>query len=777
MPAEEMELKTLIGQLADPARDSKTKIEAAELLLSRSYPEAAKVLRGFLEDSSNRQAQVAVADAITLHGGGPIFIEPLTAMLTGREDSVRAPAGRALATYKDHGVTKKLIAIACDRWHERAVRLVTIESLHRILDKRVVDALVRLLDDPDRVVQNTSCQALAKLTNIRAFGVDRMRWKRWWQRNKNKDRSEWLADLADNLARAKAGLETDNIRLRDRLAQAMRDLYAATPADQREAMVITFLKDPLADVRLVGAKLADRMIAGGDEIPAEMRKQIVAMLRDGNASVRSQAALLVANLGYAEAAVELLGRLKVEKSPEVRAELLRALGQLHDPLALPSVLAEIESDSEIVAAAAAAALSRIAAAQPLDDDQHDSAVKALLGRYARAGQVAEPDPVAALREALLTAMGVVGDKDFIAALEGAAKKPSATVRLAAVNALARIGQARSAAIIRPLVADPDRGVRQAAIAALGTLDGQEHLQSILQRTDPAMERDAAVRQQAWDVAMDVLAKADAGTLGSVADSLADRADADAQRIKVLQMLVELLKTEKSADLPARQQALGRALVKAGRPAEAAPYLAEAHKLLAAAKSIRADRAWIEWIDALLAAADPAAVKAMADENVTDELFVEALKRLNARLKVLAGELKFSPVILLAQAAIDQLSQRLTVRHRTELEKLLAHSRSEQAAADRRKVAGLVGQLLGAEESARDAAEKQLQAMSDRAVVPLLEEMKKLLADEEKPDADTEKAEKAILALLSQLAPNLTGYDPASARADRIKQIETWLKGQ
>ena len=175
---QELELKTLSGQLADPKRSAKTKLEAAELLLTRTYPEAAKTLEQFLSSATNTSAQNAIAQAIARHGSShKEFIGPLVSMLTGKEASVRTAAARALVTYKDQGVTEKLVSIALDTKLDKPVRLVTVETLGMVLDKRAVDALVRLLDDRDATVRDTAIASLATLTNIRAFGKERYQGK------------------------------------------------------------------------------------------------------------------------------------------------------------------------------------------------------------------------------------------------------------------------------------------------------------------------------------------------------------------------------------------------------------------------------------------------------------------------------------------------------------------------------------------------------------------------------------------------------------------------
>ena len=770
-PEQELELKMFTGQLADPARSAKTKAEAAELLLTRAYAGAAETLRTFLEDASNRPAQIAVAGAIARQGAkSKMFIDPLLAMLTGTEATVRAPAARALVTYKGNTVTQQLIAIAVDRKADQAVRLTIIEALQRVLDKQAVDALVRLVGDRDAAIRNAAGDSLAKLTNIRTFGSNPTRWRRWWSRNKDKPASEWLADLAESLGQEKVRLEEENAKLRKRLATAMMDTYAAAPAVQQDKLLMGFLKDPLADVQLVGVKLAERRVSANGPVPDELRAQVQSMLTDEDPRVRRATALLVAGLGAEKAVDTLLARLKVEQSPEVKQGLLTALGLVPDAKALEPILREVLSMDESVAAAAAAAFGRVAAVHPLQGDMRQQAVGKLLQRYRKVAATTNGDP-AALREALLAAMGTVADEKFVPTLRNGLKDPAATVRLAAVRGLAQMRQANEADAMALLAADEDRGVRQAVIEALGTLGAVKHLPVILQRTDPVAESDAAVRDKAWAVVMALLAKADAKTLSAVCESLVDRADAAAKRIQIRQMLVSQLKAGKSPKLPEAQRGLARALMRESRPAEAAPLLGEAYALYAGAKNPQAGSVYLEWTDALLKANDPTVVKAMADPARKDA-FPEVLKRLDKRTAALMAEQRYAPVILLVGEVLRQVPSRLSVAQRQALAKVVSTATAKQLSADTQRVGQLAGQLLATDAVTAKAAVDELKAMGPRAIRPLVLALKTTAAGA-KPNP---QAEKAVLDVLMQVAPKLTGYDPKAPKAERVQCIDAWLKG-
>jgi len=769
---QELELRMFTGQLADPSRAAKTKVEAAELLLSRSYPQAAEALRKFLEDPANRMGQIAVAEAIASRGTGQqMFVDPLMAMLTGAEPTVRPAAARALAAYKTGGVADKLLAIAQDEKADKTVRLVTISALQRVLDRQAVDVLIQLADNHDLAIRNAAAESLAKLTNIRDFAGDPKKWKKWWSQNKTKPASAWLADLAESLAREKTRLEDENTELKTRLAAAMTDYYAATPAAMQDKLLIGFLKDPLPDVRLVGVRLTDRRVSTSGEVPEEIRAQLCAMLADDDSRIRRATALLEANLGDPNAADLLLGRLKVEETPEVKQGLLTAVGQLKDPKVVGPVLKEVDSKDAPVAAAAASALARVALAAPLEGAIHDLAVKVLLARYADSSSSSVNGYAPALREALLTAMGTIADENFIPAMRSALADPAATVRLAGVKGLAQFRKPELADAVAGLAGDDDRGVRQAVLDALGLIAGARDLQTVLKRTEPAVEPDATVREKAWTVAMSILAKADAQTLAGVCDALADRLDAVSQRITLRQMLVASLRASKNNQWPAASRKLAVDLLAASRPAEAAPLLGQAYAACQAGKSPDAREVYLEWVDALLKANDPLIFKAMADAAQEGE-FPGVLEKVEKRIGELMADGKYAPAILLAGEVIRQLSSRLSPAQAASFQKILDDAKARQLAVDRARVEQLAAQLQSADATTGKAAAAELKAMGNRAVGPLVEALRTIVAGAQPNPA----AEKAIVDILVQIAPKLTGYDLAEAKALKLKRIDEWGKG-
>ena len=766
---EQTELRTLIGQLADPQRSATTKLEAATLLLNRSHPAAINALGGFLADPANRPAQIAVAEAIAAQGGDDTFVEPLMAMLTGADPTVRPPAARALLTYKDYGVTGRLMEMALDREADNEIRLVLIETLSSLVDKEVVDTLVQLTDDPDQTIRDASMEALARLTDIRAFGNDPAQWQQWWARNQNKARSEWLSDLADSLARSKLQLEEHNEQLRTRLDEALQDYYKALPQADRPAAVVRLLKDSMADVRLSAIGLASRALFENtitdEAVRDELTGLVLSLLADEDFRVRQASALLAASTDDEQAGPALLERLTVEETPQVLQAVLTALGQRREPAALDAAMEAITSDSDALSAAGAWALGRIADRHPLDNQQATRAVDVLLQRY---GGVETTDNSVELREALLAAMGVVAQPALTETVHRALQDTHAAVRLAAVHAMRKLSPDGSADLLEPLVDDADRGVRRAAILALGAMGGGDQLQAILRRTRPEVESDADVRQQAWDVAMGILATSEIEVLKAVLAELADRPDAADQQIRVMQMLAGALGSADGDELRVLQRRLGAALMTASRPAEAAAVLGEVYLALATDGDSRADEVWRDWVAALLAAADPTVAEAMDETESLDE-FNNALAAFHERLAGLEQDEQYATAAMLAGAALANLPHRLTIDDREALQAIRDRLAQKLYEADRSEVARLVELLIGDDEADRRSAAADIQAMGDRAVGPLLDELQNAVAAEP-PEEETERA---ILGVLRQVAPSLTQYDPTIDQQEKIRIIESW----
>jgi HEAT repeat protein len=755
-------------QLAEAGTSAKTKRQAAELLLDQASAPANKILLDFLSAKNAQAAKVAIAEAIAKSGGGARseFIEPLMSLMTGPDETIRAAAGRALLTYRDDGVTEALIAVLLDARRETAVRRDVMGVVQHMLDKRVVDALISLLRDKDAAISQAALEALPKLTNI--YGYDAEQWERWWRANRDKPLPELLAGWAENLAKRNRQLEEENARLRQRLGKAVRDAYERVPAAEKSGFVLSLLGDEIADVQLVGLEILGR--SAPEQVSDELKGQVRALLASADARLRASAAIAAANLGDDGAVGPLIERLDAEAAPVVRQAVLQAMGQLRAAEALPVVLKYVSAKEDEVAAAAAVALEKIAAKHAIEGQVNGEAVQALLDRYKAAPQPPDrPAEAVALLEALLRAMGAVGSGDFLPVVGSALQDPAAVIRLAAVNSLGRLGNGGSAGALVPLLGDADPGIRRAALTVIGALGGAQYLEAILARTKPAAEPDAAVRQQAWGVTMDVLKTADADAHWKAAEALRGRENALEWRLRVLELLLTRMKEDRDKRLPEAHRQLGLALLQADRPGEAAEQLKQAHALMVEANRPDAQAVWLEHIEALLRSDPSAAVQATTAQE-DDAAFAKAYEKTNDRLTRLKNERQWDQLIALARTAAEGLAPRLTAEQLAELRKLQAEAIEQRDMAVRERVARLAGDLAAGDAATRQAAAAAIRELGPPAVPALLEQLRALVDGA----AANPDGERAIVELLGKMAPGLKGYDLDGEASARLAQIEQWL---
>jgi len=239
-------------------------------------------------------------------------------------------------------------------------------------------------------------------------------------------------------------------------------------------------------------------------------------------------------------------------------------------------------------------------------------------------------------------------------------------------------------------------------------------------------------------------------------------------VQVLTELVRRMKESRSTDLPARQRELASALVTLRRPAAAAAQLAEVLKN--SPPSEASLEVWHEYVDCLLAANDPAVGRVLADQ--TDEnAFSRGVEKLLRQLEQESAGDNYTAAMAMVAEARKTLFTRLTQPRRQALLDIQAACVARQVQADKAAVSQQVVAMASADESIRSAATAKLVALGDRALLPLIDELRKELATA-KPNPDVERA---VIACIKQLAPHLNGYSLTALPADKIARLDEWTK--
>ena len=164
----------------------------------------------------------------------------------------------------------------------------------------------------------------------------RAAWANWYNQASDLNATEWQRMLHENLlGKIRTKQDTDN-RVMERLLQTQRALHRATPPDQRQALLVDLMKDPLDATRQLAMDLAGQRLEDGGEFGALLREQLRARLDDKQARVREASATLLGQLLDAKAADAIAERLASgqEGDAGVERSYLVALTQMPRAVAL-----------------------------------------------------------------------------------------------------------------------------------------------------------------------------------------------------------------------------------------------------------------------------------------------------------------------------------------------------------------------------------------------------------------------------------------------------------
>ncbi|HNX27378.1 MAG TPA: HEAT repeat domain-containing protein [Phycisphaerae bacterium] len=532
------------------------------------------------------------------------------------------------------------------------------------------------------------------------------------------------------------------------------------------------LADALPEVRLLGVKLAMKLIDTGQTLPDQTVSRLMAMMYDSSAQVRQAAATVLADLNHPGSAKTLLNCLKTETYPEVRVAILEELGQLKKPLTLPAIIQSIASEDDQESAAAAQALTQLAQAhliaQPAEISQ---ATSALIARYE---SLLNNENSYALREALLTAMGSLAAPAAKTVLQNAVNSKSGAIRLAAIAGLEQYKDRSLAPIFAEKIHDSDRGVRLAAVKALTGANDRKYLETLIMMASPKVESDLAIRQAAAQAALEICRNADAGTLVTTLKLLRQQQQIDSSlKIELLQLYLKSLTNQETPRKLMVELDLADELVLNSQPNDAAVLLSQAVRLakkLAQTSPVSPAEIWEKYIQLLIDTGAPETIKEIADQNDPKQRKV-AIEHILSWIRSPAADKNLTATITVTDGTLTKLGEDLTDGQKKALRgKMLAAVKTQQVI-DRQQVARLLTDYMGTDGVKSADALKQIKAMGDRALKPLLESLKNVIGGE-KANPDQEKS---IIMLIKQVAPQVGDYDPNEPAAQKITRINDWLK--
>ena len=762
-------LDTVKEQLKGTQRSQGTRLEAAKTLLHSEHPGAIRILRVLLQDSTRPASQIAIADAMVMEGiEHDSFVLPLVAMIKGKDIAGRRAAANALVHFRSETAGNEIIRLASDVDLAIDHRLAVIHAMSESLNRKLISALIELLKEKNSVIRKAVVHSLEQITQLNGFGEDYAKWSKWWRKYKLWSRNEWLEYAAKTFSIKKTLVYEENVKLRKRLVTVARELYHTESKQKRIARLSQMFVDPLADIRLLGLTLADTVVMDDPELLSELKPLVISMLDDKSPNVRKSAVLLLTTCGGKDALGRLIDILEVEKSIDVRVGVYRALGRLKDSSSTSAVLKGISHGSDSEASAASNALGHIfSVSKSVSISNRLQIVMALKNRYIAAST--KDDNTMILRESLLSTMGQFSANSFIDIMKQGLKDESAIIRRVCVVGLTKGADIANARAISELINDTDRGIRQVVISALMKLNGIKYINMILKHADVSVESDPVVRKQAADAVLVIAKKLKADEFPQVFSLLGKKPEGSELRIGLLQQYIALLRKTKPSLLPAALYEFGAELMKTGRSVEATAPLNEALDLVRKSKPSKPtiDEIWTRYIDSMMISGDIELGTVIANCDSKDRIAIAVL-----RLKWYTGnikELDNLKNISMINEVLAKAGKHISDDDLVYLEGKLDLFQAKRLLTDLLYVQKLLSRISS--DGSPDAKSlDQIVKMGERALLPLLEDLKTSLAAKK---IDT-KMEKVIVDLVAKINSDMGKYPITGDLKTKQQTVDSWI---
>src|SRR6185369_567917 len=178
-------------------------------------------------------------------------------------------------------------------------------------------------DKAPPAIREATFTALGRLTGLTDLDTDLKRWEEWWSQNEKLDPELFSKRLIDTFLRSRALLSRDLQQTQDELVDTIKQLYRATPQEQRGPLLVRMLRHQIDAVRHAGIENAYQLTDLSPDVLAALRSR----LEDPLPTIRQRAARrLLTDKEAADKVASLLAAGQ-EKRPEVLKAYLEVMAQ------------------------------------------------------------------------------------------------------------------------------------------------------------------------------------------------------------------------------------------------------------------------------------------------------------------------------------------------------------------------------------------------------------------------------------------------------------------
>jgi len=228
-----------------------------------------------------------------------------------------------LARIETLGRMLRALAVADARLEGRTQSEVR-QAIARCQSRGVVRSLMeRVRASGPGPLDASLVDTLRTLTGGRWSADQREAWLSWWEAAEFVPEGDWRRETAAAFVARSALDRRDQDRLDARVRDLYRRLYRATPAQERESLLIEMLSDPVEALVLLAFELGERELLNARALGEGVADAARRRLQVGSPEARVAAASLLRSMGDAPAARLASERLASETDAAVRAALLR----------------------------------------------------------------------------------------------------------------------------------------------------------------------------------------------------------------------------------------------------------------------------------------------------------------------------------------------------------------------------------------------------------------------------------------------------------------------
>lgn len=272
------------------------------------------------------------------------------------------------------------------------------------------------------VVAQAAFESLEALSGNKRIARSPDAWAVWLAEADALDELGWSRKLLEAISQAQRTAEAREAATKSRLVETLRKLHIETPPEKRSELLASMLRDTDPDVQRVGFDLARRDLSVNGSLDNSVGDAAIELLNSPSPALRSDAAVLVRQLGPDAGEKAVLAALAIETDPSVAANLLIASARWPRAETLPAVLKWMsEPACRSAAAEAAWALVRTASVSDSDRKRIFESVTAV--------------PSAGLSAAEIQLIGALGSTEDLIKLQPLLDSTSGTVQRAAADAL------------------------------------------------------------------------------------------------------------------------------------------------------------------------------------------------------------------------------------------------------------------------------------------------------------------------------------------------------